>query len=239
MWGHVVDELVAVAIGVVLGLLVLAAGVQLARRLDNRQEKRRQEARMSRLLDYNSDGRLSSAYAASDLVPWVLGMADLGGCRIQVFGGDGTYITQENGRVWRDGIKAWVEAGLDVDYLLLEIDEPTRKQYLGLMNELNTSGKVRLRVRVAQQPDSGYPDDVKETEGDLRTCHPTLLYGSDLGKRAMWIEGDHQANSELAYDVCYVPPGAMNGKWKAEFEHYECQVDAMEPYCVDVADARV
>lgn len=194
---------------------------------------------MSRLRDYSADGRLSSAYAASDLVPWVSGMADLGGCRIQVFGGDGAYINQQKGVVWSDGLQDWVKKGLDVDYILLETDESTRKQCMGMMSKLNTDGNVHLRVMVAQKPDQGYPIDVRETAEDLRTCHPTLLYGSDLGKRAMWIEGDHQANSELAYDVCYVPPGAMSEKWKAEFEHYERQIDAIKPYCVDLADARV
>ena len=232
-------ELVAVGVGLLLGLSVLAVGVHVPFRLGRRQEKRRQEARRVHLRDYSSDGRLSSAYAASDLVPWVLGMDALRGCRIQVLGGDGTYINQDNGRVWSDGLQAWVEEGLNVDYILLDIDEPTRKQYMRLMSELNGDGNVRLRVKVARRPSQGYPDDVGETEQDLRTCHPTLLYGSDLGKRAMWIEGDHQPNSELAYDVFYVPPNAMDEKWQAEFEHYERQVDAIKPYCVDLANAAV
>lgn len=232
-------EIEAAAIGVLLGLLTLVVGGGVARWLDGRQEKRRQNMRKSRLRDYSSHGRLSSAYAASDLVPWVLGMDNLHGCRIQVLGGDGTYINQKSGSVWSDGLQAWIKEGVDVDYILLGIDKSTRKRYLNLMTELNGNGQTHLRVKVARMPDGGYPDAVKKTREDLRTCHPTLLYGSDLSKRAMWIEGDHPPNSEFAYDVWYVPPNAMDDECKNEFEHYERQVETIKPYCVDLIDATV
>lgn len=232
-------EFVVMTSGVLLGLLVLFVGILVASRLDARQEERRQERRKSRLRDYKSAGRLSSAYAASDLVPWVLDMGDLKGCRIQVLGGDGTYINQENGHVWSDGLEEWTKRGLDVDYILLGADEPTRQQYIRLMNKLNRDGSARLRVMVARKPVGGYPDGVKETEEDLHTCHPTLLYGSDDSKRAMWIEGDHQPHSEFAYDVWYVPPNAMNDDRKAEFEHYERQVESIRSYCVELDAATV
>ena len=232
-------ELEAVAVGVTLGLLVLIVGVCVASRLDDRQKDQRRKTRDYRLADYNSDGRLDSAYAASDLVPWVLKMGDLKGCRIQVLGGDGDYINGEKGRVWSDGLKNWVDKGLDVDYVLLEVNEHTREQYMCLMDKLNESGNVHFRVMVAQKPIEGYPEGVRETEEDLRTCHPTLLYGSDQSKRAMWIEGDHQPNSEFAYGVWYVPPAAMDDERKAEFTHYERQVEAIKPYCVELVEARV
>ena len=233
------SQLVAVAIGALLGLLVLIVGVGGARRLDRPEEQRRQDERKTRLRDYRSAGRLSSAYAASDLVPWILGMADLEESRIQVFGGDGTYINQERGFVWSDGIKDWLREGLNVDYILLGIDKSTREKYMALMDKLNVDGSARLRVKVARQPDKGYPDAVKQTEVDLRTCHPTLLYGRDGHPRAMWIEGDHQPNSEFAYGVSYVPPNAMDDEWKQEFEHYERQIEAIKPYCVDLADVQI
>lgn len=232
-------ELGAMVIGVLLGILVLVVGVWVASRLDTRQKQRKQKVRKIRLADYNSSGTLASAYAASDLVPWVLGMDDLRGGRIQVLGGDGTYINQEKGFVWSDGLEAWLKEGLDVDYILLNIDEPTREQYRHLLNKLNGGDNARLRVIVAQKPNGGYPEGVRGTEEDLRTCHPTLLYGSDQGRRAMWIEGDHQPNSEYAYDVSYVPPNAMNDERKREFMHYESQVEAIKSYCVDLEKATV
>lgn len=232
-------ELAAGAVGVFLGALVLVVGVGVANRLDARQRRRKQGVRQARLADYDSDGRLASAYAASDLAPWVSEMGDLRGCRIQVLGGDGTYINQENGRVWRGGLEAWINKGLDVDYILLGIDERTREQYMRLLDDLNGKDNARLRVLVAQRPAEGYPEGVRETEEDLRTCHPTLLYGTDHGEWAMWIEGDHQPNSAFAYDVWYVPPNAMKDEQRAEFRHYEDQIEAIKPYCVDLADAVV
>lgn len=62
-------ELAAGAVGVLLGALVLVVGVGVANRLDARQRRRKQGVRQARLTDYDSDGRLASAYAASDLVP--------------------------------------------------------------------------------------------------------------------------------------------------------------------------
>ena len=232
-------EIEMVAIGLLLGLLALALGGVVAHLLDGHQEQRRQNMRKNRLHDYNSYGRLSSAYAASDLVPWILEMGDLQGCRIQVLGGDGTYINQKSGSVWSKGLKDWIEKGLYVDYILLGIDQSTRKRYLDLMTELNRNNQTRLRVKVARKPNGGYPDDVNKIREDLRTCHPTLLYGSDRSKRAMWIEGDHQPNSEFAYDVWYVPPNAMDEECKDEFEHYEHQVETIKPYCVDLIEATV
>lgn len=226
-------------LGVLLGLLVPVVGVCAAKLIDWRQGKRLEARESSLLNDYISDGRLNRAYTATGLVPWVLGMGDLKGCRIQVWGSDGTYINQENGDVWSNGLRAWIERGLDVDYLLLTVDEPTRQRYIALMNELNRDGDVRLRVKVVQTPEHGYPDDVTETVEDLHTCHPTLLYGSNQDKWAMWIEGDHQPNSKLAYDVWYVPPKAMDNERKTEFKHYEDQIEKIKPYCVDLVAVKV
>lgn len=233
------DELVAAAIGVLLGLLVLVAGVWIGNRLDTRQKQQKQDMRKARLANYDSGGELASAYAASDLVPWVLGMDGLSGGRIQVLGGDGTYINQEKGAVWSDGLDAWLKEGLNVDYILLEIDEHTHAQYTRLSKELNGRHEARFRVIVAREPSGGYPKDVKGTEEDLHTCHPTLLYGSDNSGRAMWIEGDHQPNSEYAYDVRYVPPKAMNDEWQREFMHYESQIEKIKSYCVDLETVTV
>ena len=218
----------SVVLGMVLGGLVPLAGYLLAIRADNRAISRAKRKR-----DGNGAAVLSMSVVtiADDLVPLIRQLDNLKGGRIRVVGNDGRYIVKRNGRSWRDGILEWTGAGLEVSYVLLGPGEGVRRELLHLSRETDErnagEGQGRLRVYVLRDKCS---EEAVSIADELRTFHPTLFAGAD-GRKAMWLEGIHEADAEYAYNVRYVSPSAMSGELEEEYREYDGKIDTLMENC--------
>ena len=214
----------SVVLGIVLGGLVPLAGYWLAIYADNRAISRAKKKR-----DSNSAAVLSMSVVtiADDLVPLILKLDNLKGGRIRVVGNDGRYIVKRNGRSWHDGILKWTGAGLEVSYVLFGLDEDVREKLRSLSRETETRGQGRLRVYVLRDKCS---EEAASIADELRTFHPTLFAGAD-GRKAMWLEGIHEADAEYAYNVRYVSPSAMSDELEEEYREYDGKIYTLMKNC--------
>lgn len=221
----------SVVLGMVLGGLVPLAGYLLAICADNRAVSRARKKR-----DGNSAAVLSMSVAtiANDLVPLIRKLDNLKGGKIRVVGSDGRYVVKRNGRSWRDGILEWTEAGLEVSYVLLGPGEGVQDELVRLSREADErnagEGQGRLRVYVLQDECS---EEAASMADELRTFHPTLFAGAD-GRKAMWLEGIHEADAEYAYNVRYVSPSAMSDELEEEYGEYDGKIDTLMENCKEM-----
>lgn len=171
--------------------------------------------------------RIPVAQIANDLVPLVdkLSLKD---SKLLLVGYDGGYILGKNKNLWRDSLSEWLKKGLNVEYILIN---PSRDAIDAFENiKEQAKGEVG-KLEIWELKD---PDRLAESER-LKTCHPTLFYGGDNKTKAMWIEGDHPPGSSFAYDVTYVPPGAMNDEQNGKFNEYESMIESLKKRCREMA----
>lgn len=161
-------------------------------------------------------------------MPLIRKLDNLRGGKIRVVGNDGRYIVKRNGRAWHNGILEWTGAGLEVSYVLLGLDKDVRDRLESLSRETDKrEGQGRLRVYVLQGGRSKEADSIAD---ELRTFHPTLFAGAD-GRKAMWLEGIHEADAEHAYNVRYVSPSAMSDELEEEYREYDRKIDTLVKNC--------
>ena len=175
---------------------------------------------------------IAAANAASDLRPLVLHLNDLNGAVIQMFGADGSYITSENGRNLKQAICAWVKRGAKVKYLLAEPKADVSQQLLGVQARV---GERNLEVLVPKQS-MKLDAKTKQLLGKYRTLHPTLIF-LPRGGQAMWVEGLHQRNSSVAYNVTYVSPEVMrtDSERRREFSRYNDDLSTISGHLIPLS----
>ena len=182
--------------------------------------------RNNRPLDPERVVRIPVAQIANDLAPLVDKLSLENG-RLRLVGHDGEYILGKNRRLWRNSLSRWLKKGLDIEYILMD---PSR-EIIDSFTKIKEQAKEedgRLKIFIFECADK--PVELER----LKTCHPTLFCGDD-GTRAMWIEEDHQPGCRFAYDVVYVPPGAMNDEQNSKFEEYEHMIEYSKEHCREIA----
>lgn len=176
---------------------------------------------------------LSRVSVASDLIPLIGALLDslpkgsqpfdpnktFDGCELRIFGSDGRYIVNSKRRKWRRKMKAWTDAGLKIQYILLEADDEVRQGLVDLGKYMKNG-----RFDAIALNEGAVPDIARE----LETCHPTIFLGRE-GYNAAWIEGFHPRDSVHAYDVEYISPRAMERSRREleTFEYYVARLDAV------------
>ena len=208
-------------LGVVLGILVVVLGYGWAVCDSKYAISKKKEQR-------NSNSRtviaMSVAAIANDLVPIILGLENLQGSRVCVVGNDGRYIVKQNGNTWKKGIKDWVKAGIEVNYVLLHPDQDVKKELQYLLSDVNNDGYPgQLRVYILSEDRS---QEVNSVATKMETFHPTLFTAVD-GRKAMWLEGIHEPNTVYAYNIRYFSPNAMTPKAQNEFAGHEQKLNTL------------
>ena len=181
--------------------------------------------------------RIRSATIAEDLVPLLDKLLDKS-CKISIVGSDGYYALSKNKRVWLNGLKKWLNRGVEINYILVKPNQEARSEYEKLQREFPNS----FYLCSVDKPGI---DDISFTGIDNEkdsyvTLHPTLVYrhnpdSADLhGKitpEAMWIEYFHPLESHYAYNIEYVSPRAMNSKYQEIFRKFEKDIELMREKC--------
>ena len=181
-------------------------------------ELKRIKFRNSRPLYQDRIVKIAVAQIANDLVP-LIDKLSLDNSRLRIVGYDGQYILGENRRLWRNALSRWLKKGLNVEYILMNPSQDVVNSFTRIKDKAKIKDG-RLKIFVLECPDANGLKEVKR----LKTTHPTLFSGGD-GTKAMWVEGDHPLGSRFAYDVTYVPPGAMNEGQNRKFNEYERMIE--------------
>jgi len=165
---------------------------------------------------------ISVTQIATDLVPLMWKLVRNYGDELQMrtFGVDGAYFNSVTAWLWDLAIKKSLSKGVKVDYVLCEVD-PKAKESLSKLVEWSSSRGHALHVYVLR---ASRPSNVEKHLDEMRTRHPTLFSGPD-DVRAMWLEGKHKEGGTYAYNVRYVSPKAMAGKWRQEFSRQQDMLD--------------
>lgn len=152
---------------------------------------------------------------ATDLVPLMRQLVRTYGNELQIrtFGVDGAYFASFTAWLWNVAIKLSLRRGVQIEYILCEEMDPKAKDSLAKLVEWSSSKGYALRVYVLGP---SRPSNVEAHLEEMRTRHPTLFSGPE-NVRAMWLEGKHKEGGTYAYNVRYVSPRAMTGKWEDEF----------------------
>lgn len=209
------DNIVWWVASLIVGAGAIPAGYLVVFAIDRVQRYRRPADGPTRL-------SIEHAFAASDLMPLISGLAKSGipldGSELRIFGSDGRYVVNSKSKKWRREMNAWARQGLTIRYLLLDADEEVSRRMTELKEEMGG------RFDALTLDEGAIPDVARE----LETCHPTLFLGGD-GRNAAWIEGFHPRNSIHAYDVEYISPRAMQHSRGAKdtFEHYASKLEAV------------
>lgn len=172
--------------------------------------------------------RIDSAQIANDLAPLIDSLRGKNGGRLRIVGSDGEYICgAPGGGLWAESLRRWVGEGLRVEYVLANPSASARESLEKLAEETKAAPGT---LEIIEFPgDGGERDGALESlESRFGTFHPVLFRGSG-GERAMWLEGHHDRNSHIAYNVTWAAPEAMRGKpdW----------IDAFEKYWSDIGSA--
>lgn len=183
--------------------------------------------------DGHCDLHFASVTAADDLVPLIDTLIKKfppdDNTKLQIMGGNSNYIAQRNGKKLKNSIVSWIRKGIDVDYIVFDENRKVIDKFRDIKSK-NPSYSSRLQVFVL---DRQRTSEISPLVDELETHHPTLFFGPG-DKRAMWIEGVHEMNSEYAFDVRYVSPNAMNEKKKGEFEDYRRKIDQVLKFCSNI-----
>ncbi len=206
-----------------IGAWLLAEGV--SRRIEYRRIER---VRKNRLERPEIALRIDSARIANDLAPLIDSLRGKNGGRLRIVGSDGEYICgAPGGGLWAESLRRWVGEGLRVEYVLANPSASARESLEKLAEETKAAPGT---LEIIEFPgDGGERNGAFESlESRFGTFHPVLFRGSG-GERAMWLEGCHDRNSHIAYNVTWAAPEAMRGKpdW----------IDAFEKYWSDIGSA--
>ena len=170
---------------------------------------------------------------ATDLVPLMRQLVRDHGKDLQVrtFGVDGAYFATFTAWLWNWMIKRSLRKGARVEYVLCEeLDSKARQSLSKLLNWSSSKGhELYVHVLPASRADA-----VDAQLSEMRTRHPTL-FTLPNGSRAMWLEGKHREGGKYAYNVRYVSPRAMAGRWEEEFFRQSDMLDAIVAECQPLA----
>lgn len=175
---------------------------------------------------------------ATDLVPLMWKLVGKYGKELQIrtFGVDGAYFASLTAWLWNFAIRHALRRGVQVEYVLGQEEmDPKAKKSLSKLAGWSSSKGYSLRVYVLRSKPSASEACLKE----MRTRHPTL-FTAPRNVRAMWLEGKHKEGGTYAYNVRYVSPQAMSGKWEKEFVRQSDRLAAVirasdEPFAPSVA----
>ena len=170
---------------------------------------------------------------ATDLVPlmWKLVRVHGNELRIRTFGVDGAYFASFHAWLWNGAIKYSLRKGVQVEYILCEkLDAKAEKSLSKLLKWSRRKG-CKLHVYVLPASRS---NDVDVHLAEARTRHPTLFTGRNKA-HAMWLEGKHKEGGKYVYNVRYVSPRAMSGKWEKEFVRQNDLLTAIVSACEPLA----
>lgn len=174
---------------------------------------------------------------ATDLVPLMLKLVRTYGNELQIrtFGVDGAYFASFTAWLWNWAIKRSLRKGVQVEYVLCEKLDAKAEKSLSKLVKFAKKKDYKLHVRVLPNARSRGLDIYLNA---MRTRHPTLFTVPNKA-RAMWLEGKHNKGGKYAYNVRYVSPKAMKGKWVKEFARQSDMlnsiVDACRPLTPSVA----
>ena len=190
--------------------------------------------RAERPANDHRDLHFASVTAADDLVPLIDTLIEEfppdGDTKLQIMGGNSNYIAQRNGKQLKKGIISWIKKGISVDYIVFDENKKVIDKFRDIKSK-NPSYGSRLQVFVLNRQRAS---KISPLVDELETHHPTLFFGPG-DKRAMWIEGVHEMNSEYAFDVRYVSPNAMNDENKKnEFQNHHRNINKILEFCSNI-----
>ena len=170
---------------------------------------------------------------ATDLVPLMWKLVRVHGheLRIRTFGIDGAYFASFHAWLWNWAIKHALSKGVQVEYILCEKLDSRAERSLSKLIRWSSEKGCKLHVYVLPADRSS---DVEAPLNEMRTRHPTLFTVPNKAY-AMWLEGKHKEGGKYAYNVRYVSPRAMTGKWEKEFARQSDMLAAIVEACEPLA----
>lgn len=175
------------------------------------------------------DGHLSYRHAlnfancSSDLSLRLekLDMKNMGGV---ITGFDASYFASPRADVLNSLIEKIGAGERDVKYLFTSPDHATIKRNLKDVAQKVLAEGLNVTF-YAFDWENAEGEDLIALAEEMKTEHVTVI-NSDDGD-FLWIEGNHPAGETIAYGIDCIPPKAMVGKNKDDFEIYHEKVDLL------------
>ena len=231
-------------VGMLAGVVAFAGALlmtgAIAELVDERRAERIRERRLTRL---DKPLKIRMAQISSDLAPLIdeLPREARKNGLLRIVGYDGNYVRGPYRTLWKRSLVRWLREGLTIEYILLTKPDPeVESAYRKLLSRENEEARARMDILcVREDVDKEDFEDRGIDLDSILTKHPTLFRdyvhaskkGDKKAVRAMWIEGIHEPESSVAYDVTYVSDRAMRGEEEEKYDYYDGQIQSLAGLC--------